>query len=419
MTDLPILSCRRPVALGLSALIALLLGLGLWAGLARIDGAIIAAGRIEVARNRQLVQHPDGGLVESLLVAEGQSVTAGQVLLRLDGSQLGPALAAATAQLQSLRAGRARLLAERDGTAPTFPADLAGTAVADEQLRLFQARTDMLARQTAQLRGRLAQIAAQIDGIAAQDTALTRQIALTDGDLTTQRDLQSKGLTQAARVSALERQLAQLQGDLGETRAARAQAEGRATEVRLEILRLTDQRRTDAADALRAQTPQEAELSERCTTLRAQLDRLTLRAPVSGRVLGLQVTGPQSVIGPGQTVLTLVPNDRPLVATLHITPADIDQVSVGQTVRLVFTTLPGPSAPQATGRLITVAADVLTEPEGRSAYYLAEVAIPPDQTGTLVPGMPVEALVETGSRSALAYLTRPLTDYFRLAFRES
>ena len=147
----------RPVALGLSALIALLLGLGLWAGLARIDGAIIAAGRIEVARNRQQVQHPDGGLVQSLLVAEGQSVVAGQVLLRLDGSQLAPALAAATAQLQSLRAGRARLLAERDGTIPTFPADLTGTAVADEQLRLFQARTDMLARQAAQLRGRLGQ----------------------------------------------------------------------------------------------------------------------------------------------------------------------------------------------------------------------------------------------------------------------
>ena len=419
MTDLSILSCRRPVALGLSALIALLLGLGLWAGLARIDGAIIAAGRIEVARNRQQVQHPDGGLVQSLLVAEGQSVVAGQVLLRLDGSQLAPALAAATAQLQSLRAGRARLLAERDGTIPTFPADLTGTAVADEQLRLFQARTDMLARQAAQLRGRLGQIAAQIDGIAAQDASLTRQIALTERDLQTQRDLQRKGLTPSARVAALERQLAQLQGDLGEARAGRAQAEGRATEVRLEILRLADQRRTDAADALREQTPQEAELAERCATLRAQLDRLTLRAPVSGRVLGLQVTGAQSVIGPGQTVLTIVPNDRPLVATLRIAPADIDQVTLGQAVRLVFTTLPGPSAPQASGRLVTIAADVLSEPEGRGSYYLAEVAIPPDQTGALVPGMPVEALVETGARSALAYLTRPLTDYFRLAFRES
>ena len=120
MTDLSILSCRRPVALGLSALIALLLGLGLWAGLARIDGAIIAAGRIEVARNRQQVQHPDGGLVQSLLVAEGQSVVAGQVLLRLDGSQLAPALAAATAQLQSLRAGRAR---HRGGQGVAEPAE--------------------------------------------------------------------------------------------------------------------------------------------------------------------------------------------------------------------------------------------------------------------------------------------------------
>lgn len=277
----------------------------------------------------------------------------------------------------------------------------------------------MIAHQIAQLQQRLDQIAAQITGIRAQEASLARQITLTQQDLTTQRDLRDKGLTQSARVSALDRQLAQLQGDLGEARAGRAQAEGRATEVRLEILRLADERRTAAADALRDQTPQEAELAERCASLGAQLSRLTLRAPVSGIVLGLQVSGPQAVIGAGQTILAIVPQDRPVVASLRISPTDIDQISPGQPVRLILTALPGRSTPEIAGRLLTVSPDVLTDPDSHSAYYRAEVAIPSGQTDRLMPGMPVQALVETGERSVLAYLTRPLTDYFRLAFRES
>ncbi len=413
-------SARPPAILGLVTLAALLLGLGLWAALARIDGAIIAPGRIEVERNRQIVQHPDGGLVAAVLVAEGQSVVAGQVLLRLDDAQLSSSLRTAQAQLHSLRASRARLLAERDGNpAPAFPPDLEGSALATEQLALFSARQDMIARQIAQLRQRLDQIAAQTTGIRAQEAALLRQITLTEQDLAPLRDLRAKGLAQSTRVSALDRQLAQLQGDLGEARAGRAQAEGRATEVRLEILRLADQRRIEAADALRDQTPREAELAERCAALGAQLARLTLRAPVSGTVLGLQVTGPQAVIGAGQTVLAIVPRNRPLVASLRISPTDIDQITPGQPVRLILTALPGRSTPEITGRLLTVSADILSDPDSHTGYYRAEVAIAPGQIARLIPGMPVEVLVETGERSALAYLTRPLTDYFRLAFRES
>lgn len=421
MTALPpALSPRRYFILGLVTLVLVVLGLGGWGLLATINGAIVVTGQIEVERNRQIMQHPDGGLVAAVHVAEGQSVVAGQLLVQLDGAQLASTLRAAEAQLNSLRAGRARLLAERDGLAtPGFPPDLQGSGLAQEQLSLFTARQDMMARQSAQLQQRLDQIAAQITGIRAQEAALARQITLTEQDLTTQRGLRDKGLTQTARVSALERQLAQLHGDQGEASAGRAQAEGRATEVRLEGLRLADQRRSEAADALRDQTPKEAELAERCASLRAQLDRLDIRAPVSGMVLGLQVTGPQAVVGPGQAILAIVPRGRPLVATLRVAPTDIDQVTTGQKVRLILTALPGRTTPEITGQLVALSADTLTEPNSHTAYYRAEVAIPPGQTDRLLPGMPVQGLIETGSRSALGYLTRPLTDYFRLAFRES
>jgi HlyD family secretion protein len=419
-------SARRPAAAGLLTLVLLVFGFGGWAILAPLGSAVIAPGRIEVERNRQIVQHPDGGLVAELPVTEGQAVAAGQMLLRLDGTALQGELAVITGQLAALRAERLRLEAERDGGAlPAFPPDLrrqAPEAVAGQR-RLFAARRTTLDRQTGQLNLRLDQIAAQVAGIRAQEAALQRQQALTLQELSSQRALRDKGLTQETRVLGLERQLAGLQGDAGEAAAARAQAEGRATEVALEILRLTDQRREEAALALRDLTPRIAELTARRQTLLARLARLEIRAPVAGVVLGLQVSGPQAVLRPAEPVLAIVPQDRPLVVGARISPLDIDEIRPGQPVRLRLPALPGRTTPELTGQLVTISPDILSDTASGAAYYRAEIRIAPDQIAApdrpLLPGMPVEAFITTGEHSPLAYLTRPLTDYFRRAFRES
>lgn len=428
-----VLSARPAVVLGVLTLLVVLAGLVGWGAMTTISGAVIASGRVEVEQNRQVVQHPDGGVVARLAVAEAQSVAAGDLLMVLDGSLLQSEHAIVEAQLFETMAHRARLEAERDGApAPDFPAELTGqagtrpevAALIAGQRNLFDARAQTLRKQVEQLEQRQAQIAAQVEGIRAQEAALSRQIELIGQELTDQQSLLAKGLAQSGRVLALEREAASLQGALGEAVAARAQAEGRSTEVALEILRLADMRREEAATGLRDIAPREAELAERRRSIAQRLSRLEIRAPVSGLVLGLQVLGAQAVIRPADPLLYIVPQDRPLIVTARLSPLDIDEVQPGQPVRLRLPSLPGRTTPEIEGQVTNISADALVDPDGRTSYYRAEIRLDPAAVARLegqrlVPGMPVEAFIQTRDRTPLAYLLQPFTDYFHMAFRES
>lgn len=426
----PRFPAHRPAVLGLAALAALIATLGLWGGLTTLDGAVIAPGQVEVAQNRQVVQHPDGGVVAAIAVREGQPVAAGDLLLTLDGTALTAEHRIVTAQLLDLRTRRARLEAERDESpTPIFPPDLdpADPQVADlieGQRRLFEARRATFAQQSEQLSRRRAQIGDQIGGIDAQTAALTRQLALIRRELTAQQELLDKGLAQSARVLALEREEAGLQGRLGELAAARAQAEGRITEFDLEILRIAALRREEALAELRDIAPLEREATERAATLADRIARLEVRAPVSGLVLGLAVTTPRAVIRPADPILFLVPQDRPLVIAARVPPLHIDEIQSGQPVRLMLPAFPMSDAPDLTGMLSVISADALADPATGIPYYRAEITLPTDQLAllgdrALLPGMPVDAFILTTPRTPLAYLFQPLAVYFQQAFRES
>ena len=427
------LSARSPVILGVTCLVLLLVVLIGWGALTSISGAIIAHGRVEVAQNRQVVQHPDGGVVAEIAVTEAQPVQAGDVLIRLDGTLIASDLAIIEARLFELMAHRARLEAERDGRdSLTFPPELVTlaesrpevAALMQGQAALFAARRETVQKQTEQLQRRMEQIASQVVGIRAQEHALSLQLEIVARELADQKGLLEKGLAQAGRVLALEREQAGLDGRLGEAIAARAQAEGRSTEVELEILRLADLRREEAGSGLREVAPQEAELAERRRSLLERLDRLVIRAPVAGLVLGLQVTSPRSVIRAAEPLLFIVPQDRPLIVTAQLSPMDIDEVHPDQPVRLRLASLPGRTTPELMATIATISADALTDESGRSSYYRAEIRLPQsalDSLGSLrlVPGMPVEAFIQTGDRSPLTYLLQPFMDYVHMAFRES
>lgn len=410
------LSFHGPIRLGLAALGLLVLGFLLWAALTPLAGAIVAPGRIEVERNRQALQHPDGGVVAAVLVAEGDLVQAGQPLLRLDGAALRSDLAIVDGRLAELSARTARLEAERDGhTLPNLPPGPAGEA----ERRLFQARLASLDEARAQLGRRIEQTRAQADGIAAQRTAIAAQVALIDQELAAQRQLQAKGLSHSATLLALRREAARLAGQLGELDAARARTEGQATEIEIQIATLQTLRREEAAAELRQIGPEIQELAERRRALAQRIDRLDLRAPVGGIVLGLQITTPGAVLRPAEPVLHIVPQDRPLVVAARIPPIHIDEVRAGQTAELVLTALAGRDRPRLVGRVVRVSADALTDQQTGAFYYLAEIAPAPGAYPDLRPGMPVEVYLLTGTRTPLAYLTAPLAAYFQRAFRES
>lgn len=425
-------SARFPLTVGIIGLLILVGGFGTWAVTTKISGAIIASGRIEVDQNRQIVQHPDGGVVEEILVQEGDLVEPGQILIRLDSKLLRSRLLIAEGQLYELMSRRGRLEAERDDTAdPVFDDELLQAAaermdVADlvaGQRRLFLARGESTARETEQLEKRRGQIRNQIQGIGAQKKSTARQIQLIQKELISQQTLLDRGLAQASTVLALQRAAANLDGTLGELIASEAQAEGRITEIDIEILKLDTRRREEAITRLRDLQYRELELAEQRRALIEQLARLDISAPVSGIIYGMQVHTIRSVIRPADPVLYLVPQDRPLVIAARVETIHIDKIFVGQSVTLRFSALDQRLTPELFGTVTLISADAFEDANGQISFYRAEIALNdgemdklPEDTA-LIPGMPVETFIRTDDRSPMSFLIKPLADYFTKAFR--
>ncbi|NRB36100.1 MAG: HlyD family type I secretion periplasmic adaptor subunit [Rhodobacteraceae bacterium] len=427
-------SARRPLILGFIGLFVLVGGFGGWAVMSTIAGAVVAPGQIEVDRNRQVVQHLDGGIVAEINVDEGDRVEAGDTLLRLDAQLLNSELLITEGQLFELMARRGRLEAERDGLEEiTFDPDLLVAALSRDavgelirgQNRLFEARKISTAKEVEQLQKRRGQILNQVEGIKAQQGSLGTQLSLIERELVNQQNLLAKGLTQASTVLALQREQASLDGRLGELRAGEAQAEGRITEIDIEILKLDTQLREEAITRLRDIQYREVELAEQRRTIMERLNRLELRAPVSGVIYGMQVHTPRSVLRPADPVLFIVPQDRPLVIAAQVNPINVDEVWEGQEVTLRFSGLDQRQTPELFGTVARLSPDAFVDDATQASYYRAEIELSEDQAarlpeGTvLVPGMPVEAYIRTTDRSPMAYLVKPLTDYFVKAFRET
>lgn len=424
-------SARGPLMLGLVFVLILVGGFGAWAATTHIVGAVIARGRVEVAQNRQIVQHPDGGVVAEILVKEGDQVEQDALLLRLDPGELESELAVVEGQLLEVLARRARLEAEEAG-AETLAWDPllleTGNPVAQELMegseKLFRARLETAEREIEQLRRQQDQTTDQIDGIEAQQAAIDQQLELVAQELEAQKSLLDRGLAQSARVLELESEEASLEGRRGELAASLAQAEGKITEIEISILRIESQRREDASSALRDLNFNEIELSEQRGALLDKLDRLEIRAPVAGVVYGLTVFTPRSVIRTAEPLLYLVPQDRPLVIATQVEPIHVDQVHVGQEVQLRFSAFDQRETPELRGRIVQVSADAFQDEQARTSYYRADIEIEDGELArlpegmTLIPGMPVEAFIRTGERTPLSFLTKPLSDYFAKAFRE-
>lgn len=425
-------SARKPLTIGLLALLILVGGFGSWAVAARITGAVIASGRIEVDQNRQVIQHPDGGVVLEILVDEGDVVEAGDLLIKLDPDELQSELAVIEGQLFELVARRGRLEAERDGLEEiAFDEMLLEQppervqSLMQGQINLFDARGDSIESEKEQLGKRRDQIADQIRGIEAQEDSVARQLELVEADLENNRGMLARGLIRQDVVTALERDAIALSGQVGELAAQKAQQEGRITEIDIQLLGIDKTRREEAISQLRDLQFNESELAERRRALIRQLDRLDIRAPVSGVVYGLQVFALRSVIRAADPVMFLVPQDRPLVITSRVLPTDIDQIYVGQEVALRFSAFDQRTTPELYGHVVTVSADAFQDDQSQLSYYRAEILLNDGEAErlpagmTMIPGMPVEAFLRTNERSPMSYLMKPVADYFAKAFRES
>ena len=430
-TETPRWSAGFSILLGFLALAALVGGLGVWSVQARISGAVVAPGMIELESNRQVVQHPDGGVVEEIFVRDGDMVEAGETLLKLDASGLRSERAVIRDQLREQMARIARLQAEQSGTEEvTFPAELLAAAEhspearaqIDGQRELFAARSASIERTDEQLGEQIAQIENQIRGLQAQLAALTEQRDLVSDDLEGQESLLERGLIQRSQVTTQQRELARLTGDIGRIDSDIARSRGEIAGLSIERLKLETTRREEAIAELRDLRASELELRERLRSLDEVVERLEVRAPVSGVIHGNTVFAVKSVVQGGQPMMYIVPQDQPLVVAVRLQPIHIDQILVGQEAGLRFTAFDQRQTPEIRAYVSELSADVLTDESTGATFYRAELMPEEGEMDrlrqTLVPGMPVEAYIHTGERTPLAYLTKPLVDYFNRAMRE-
>jgi membrane fusion protein, type I secretion system len=414
-------------------LIVLLLagGVGGWASTTQIAGALIAQGSVVVDSNVKKIQHPTGGVVGKLNVQDGDRVKAGDVLVQLDDTVTRANLAIVTKGLDELAARKARLEAERDGAETvTFPKDLlaragepsVAVALANER-KLFELRRSARLGQKAQLKQRITQLQDEIQGLTAQQEAKAREISLIGKELEGVRELWKNNLVQITRLTALERDGARLEGERGQLVASVAQAKGKVTETELQVIQIDQDLSSEVAKDMREVDAKFGEFVERKVAAEDQLKRIDLRAPQDGTVLESKVHTVGGVIPAGDTIMLIVPDTDNLLVEAKVSPHDIDQVQVGQSAVLRFSAFNLRTTPEINGTITRVSADTTTDQRTGQSYYTTRIAMTKSEIARLgdvklIPGMPVEAFVQTGERSVLSYLTKPLQDQFMRAFRE-
>ncbi|MGB6350245.1 MAG: HlyD family type I secretion periplasmic adaptor subunit [Pseudolabrys sp.] len=421
---------RHLLAGGLIVLL-LAVGVGGWASTTQIAGALIAQGSIVVDSNVKKVQHPTGGVVGKLNVQDGDRVKAGDILVQLDDTITRANLAIVTKGLDELGARKARLEAERDGAeSVSFPANLlargnepsVAVAVANER-KLFELRRSARLGQKAQLKQRITQLQDEILGLSAQQEAKAREITLINKELEGVRELWKNNLVQITRLTALERDGARVEGERAQLVASVAQAKGKITETELQIIQIDQDLSSEVAKDMREVDAKFGEFVERKVTAEDQLKRIDLRAPQDGIVLESKVHTVGGVVPAGDTIMQIVPESDNLLVEAKVNPHDIDQVQIGQSAVLRFSAFNLRTTPEINGTITRVSADTATDQRTGQTYYTTRIAMTKSEIARLgdiklIPGMPVEAFVQTGERTVMSYLMKPLQDQFMRAFRE-
>ncbi|WP_105383051.1 HlyD family type I secretion periplasmic adaptor subunit [Neorhizobium alkalisoli] len=424
-------SVRLHLLVGLFASFALVGGAGAWATVTNLAGAVVASGHFVVDSYVKKVQHPTGGVVGEIRVREGDEVKAGDIVMRLDATQTRASLAVVTRRIDELSARLARLEAERDDREEmVFPAWLLArqgdpdvASAINSETRLFEFRKESRDGRKAQLRERIAQFEHEIRGLGAQEIAFKQGIEVLDREIAALSGLREQGIVSDQRLNALKTQVATFGGERGEKIAFQAQAAGRISETKLQILQIDQDLRTEVGRELREVQAQLGEYIERKVVAEDELKRIDIIAPQSGIVHQLSVHTVGGVITPADTIMLIVPEGEDLALDVQVLPKDIDQIHLGQKAVLRMSAFNLRTTPELNADVIRIAADLTTDQRSGLSYYLLRLSVPVEELQKLgdlrlVPGMPAEALIQTGERTALSYFVKPLSDQISHAFLE-
>jgi HlyD family secretion protein len=402
---------------------------GGWAVLVPLSAAVMVPGTLVVESSVKKIQHPTGGIIAEIPVHDGMHVNKAELLVRLDEVQVRASLQVLAKQLDQTQVRIARLIAERDGMdEPKLPGRLADGRTGTRELfaaeiSLFKARASARQNQKELLHGRIAQLEQEIDGLNAQVKSKAAQLELISSELTGVRTLYEKQLVTLTRLTALQRDAARLDGEQGQLISTIAETRSKINEAELQITRIDQDLRTEVMKDLRDAQDKETELEERIVAARDQLDRIEIRAPTSGVVHQLSVHTIGGVIGRGEVMMEIVPDADDLQIQAKLPPNDIDHVRVDQRAFVRFSAFNQRTTPQLNGVVSYVSADLSHDRQPEPAYYTVRVRIPGNErlrlhSLQLVSGMPAEVFLQTGSRTMMSYLLKPISDQLQRTFSE-
>ncbi|WP_152048581.1 HlyD family type I secretion periplasmic adaptor subunit [Aureimonas psammosilenae] len=424
-------SIRRPIVLGTAIVAIFVVGLGALMAIAPLASAVVASAVVKVEDNRKVVKHRDGGIISKVLVRDGQTVNAGDTLVKMDDVQARSAFDVYDNQYMNLIAQRARFMAEGAGIEQiAFPPALetrigeqSVAALITDQTALFQKRRQALDNQADILNQRIAQLDTRISGYQAQIDSISQQKDLFDKELKGTKSLASQGYASQTRVHELERASTELLGKRGALQAQIAESEQAKGEARLQINRLYEDRLAESSEGMSKIQGDLANILPRLQAAKATLDLTTVRAPASGRVFGLTQYTDGGVVAPGERILEIVPEGSPMIVEASVNPKDIAELKAGMRAEVKLTAYNQRTTPSVIGEVTKISADRITTENG-AAYYVADVRIDPAslshaaQELRLYPGMPAEVIIPTSERTALDYLISPVIHSMDRAFRE-
>jgi HlyD family secretion protein len=405
---------------------------GLWAIYAPLESAAIAAGAIEAESRRKTIQHLEGGIIGRILVADGDEVTAGQALIRLDDTRTRTTVQMLQMQLWEAQALEARLLAEREGSETImFPEALTSAAQSDPslaktmagQVNIFDTRRRLQSSRISVIQRRKAQTRREIAALRFEVEAATKRAAIIKKELATVAPMVVKGLQTRGRLLHLEREQAEFEGRIGETLAQVSRAEQAIGESEAMILQLKSDHYTEIAQILRDTQALIFQLLERIQAANDVLARTVVRAPEAGTITDLRIHTLGGVVVAGEPLMDLVPHQDRLIVLAQVKPEDIDLVRPGLEARVRLLSYKDRRVPPVEGILTYVSADRFLDKKTERAYYTAHVRISEASLHELpeveiMPGMPAEVLIKTGQFTVAQYVLRPFLDSFNRAFRE-
>jgi len=402
-------------------------GLGAWSVFTTITGAVIASGVVKVEVNPKVIQHPDGGVVRSIHVREGQHVRRGDVLVELDDVEADAGWALVRDQLDAERARMARLAAEsHDARHIDFPADLlarrqeAGVReILKREQDLFQVRQQLYREQQVNLRQ-------QLEGAETEFHSTGEQIHAQEDSLFHLREQEKMyaSLTEQkffapAKMLDIKHVIAESEGKRHEAESQRAQAQQKIADLRLKIDSLHANWLAESSKDLVDSQSKMFNFQERLRPAVETRERTLVRAPESGTVNLLKIHTVGGSIGPREPIIEITPDETRLVAEVRLNPNDKDNVSPGLDAEVELVGLPRRTTPLLSGKVEFVSPDLITDPANASVHYFTvRLAMSKPKNATLVPGMPVSTFIQTRRRSPLDLWLDPIVGFVRNSMRE-